>query len=107
MKVGNYNVRARKGCYLTQTTVDPVTSARFDIDAALRSPLDYTGVPLRVVVQPQTMADGKKKVPFSTVIAPAGVKVDTADNNHVFLEISYAVLTPMETQLRSRTKATT
>jgi len=94
VKVGNYNVRARKGYYLTQTTVDPVTSARFDIDAALRSPLDYTGVPLRVVVQPQTMADGKKKVPFSTVIAPAGIKVDTADNNHVFLEISYAVLTP-------------
>jgi len=94
VKVGNYNVRARSGYYLTQATVDPLSSARFDIDAALRSPLDYTGVPLRVVLKPEIAADGKKKVPFSTLIPPAGVKVDTADGNHVSLEISYAVLTP-------------
>jgi VWFA-related protein len=93
VKVGSYNVRARTGYYLTQTTVDPLTSARFDIDAALRSPLDCTGIPLRVAVKPQIEADGKKKLPFSGVIPAAGIKVDTADNNHVFLEISYAVLT--------------
>jgi hypothetical protein len=66
--------------------------AKLDIDAALRSPLDYTGVPLRVLLKSRVDADGKKKVPFSTVIPSTGVRVDTADNNHVFIEISYAVL---------------
>ena len=92
LKAGSYNVRARKGYYLTQATVDPLASARFDIDAALRSPLDYTGIPLRVLVKPQVVSDGKKKQPFSTVIPSTGVRVDTADNNHVFIEISYVVL---------------
>jgi hypothetical protein len=50
-------------------------------------------IPLRVAVKPLIEADGKKKVPFSAVIPAAGVKVDTVDNNHVFIEISYAVLT--------------
>jgi len=93
VKVGNYNVRARTGYYLTQATVDPLASARFDIDAALRSPLDYTGIPLRVLVKPQTDTDGKKKQFFSTVIPSTGIRVDTADNNHVFIEVSYVVLT--------------
>jgi VWFA-related protein len=92
LKAGHYNVRARQGYYLTQATVDPLASAKFDIDAALRSPLDYTGVPLRVLLKSRVDADGKKKVPFSTVIPSTGVRVDTADNNHVFIEISYAVL---------------
>jgi hypothetical protein len=93
LKAGHYNIRARQGYYLTQATVDPLASAKFDIGAALRSPLDYRGVPLRVLLKSQIDTDGKKKLPFSTVIPSTGVRVDTADNNHVFIEISYAVLT--------------
>jgi len=92
VKAGTYNVRARKGFYLTPTTVDPLTSARFDIEAALRSPLDYTGIPLQVILKPQVEADGKKKLPFSTVISPSGLNVDITENNHVFIEVSYSVL---------------
>ncbi len=106
VKAGSYNVRARKGYYLTQATVDPLTSARFDIDAALRSPLDYTGIPLKVVlVKPQNETDGKQKVPFSAIIPASGVKVDADDNNHVFLEISYAALTPDGKILSSQSRS--
>ena len=38
---------SRHGYFLTQTTLDPLTSAKYDIDTALRSPLDYTGLPSR------------------------------------------------------------
>lgn len=94
VKVGTYYVRARKGYYLTQTTVDPASAARFDVDAALTSPLAYTGVPLRVSLKPPIAAEGKNKVPFFTAIAPLGITVDNADNNHVFVDVSYVALTP-------------
>lgn len=94
VKVGTYHVRARKGYYLTQTTADPVSSARFDVNAALTSPLDYTGVPLRVLLKAPAIAEGKSKIPFFTTIPPMGITVDNADNNHVFLDVSYIALTP-------------
>jgi len=94
VKVGSYHVRARKGYYLTQTTVDPASAARFDVDAALTSPLDYTGVPLRVLLKAPTAADGKRRIPFFTAIAPSGITVDNADNNHIFIDVSYIALTP-------------
>ena len=93
VKAGSYHVRARKGFYLTQTTIDPLASSRFDVDAALRSPLDYTGVPLRVLLNPAATSDDKKKVAFSTVVLPGGITVESEENNHIFLDISYAVLT--------------
>ncbi|HYM76012.1 MAG TPA: VWA domain-containing protein [Candidatus Dormibacteraeota bacterium] len=93
VKAGNYHVRAREGYYMTQATANPSTSARYDVDAALKSPLDYTGIPLRILLKPQIAADGKRKLPFSTVISPTGITVDSTDNNHVFLDISYSVLT--------------
>jgi VWFA-related protein len=94
VKAGSYHVRARKGYYLTQTTIDPASAARFDINSALTSPLDYTGVPLTVFLKPAVTAENKRKISFATAIPAGGITVDTADNNHLFIDVSYLALTP-------------
>jgi len=93
VKVGDYHVRARKGYFLTQATVDPLASAKYDIEAALTSPLDYTGLPLRVRLKPEMTGTEKRRVTFSMSMPPKVVTVDSTDNNHVFLDIAYVVLT--------------
>ena len=94
LKAGKYTVRARMGYYLTQSTVNPVASASFDLDMALRSPFDYTGIPLRLVTKSQVDPQGKKTVTFSATIPLSGIQVDASDrdNNHLFIEIAYAAL---------------
>ncbi len=52
VKVGDYHIRARHGYFLTETTIDPKASASYDIDNALKSPFAYSGLPLRVVLEP-------------------------------------------------------
>jgi len=94
VKAGSYHIRARKGYYLTQTTADPASGARFDINSALTSPLDYTGVPLTVFLKPAVMAENKRKISFATAISAGGITVDIADNNHLFIDIYYLALTP-------------
>lgn len=93
VKVGGYHVRARKGYYLSRTTLDPLASTRFDVDAALTSPLDYPGVPVRVLLKPPVIDGDKRRVTFSTVMPGKGIMVDNADNNHVFVDVAYMVLT--------------
>ena len=61
VKVGDYHVRARHGYFLTQTTLDPLTTAKYDIDSALRSPRDYTGLPVRMVLNPVVANGGSAK----------------------------------------------
>jgi VWFA-related protein len=93
VKVGDYHVRARHGYFLTQTTLDPLTSAKYDIDSALKSPLDYTGLPVRMVLNP-TVPDGdKRKVIFSMMVPPKVARVDSDDKNHMYVDIAYAVWT--------------
>jgi VWFA-related protein len=93
VKVGDYHVRARHGYFLTQTTLDPLTSAKYDIDSALRSPLDYTGLPVRMVLNPAVVNGEKRKVTFAMVVPPNVAKVDSDDKNHLHVDIAYAVWT--------------
>jgi VWFA-related protein len=84
VKVADYNVRARRGYHLTQVTVDPVKSAKSDMDSALGSPFDYTGIPLRLVLA------NKEKLGFTVLVPPNSSVIDPTDN-HLFLEIAYAI----------------
>jgi VWFA-related protein len=93
VKVGDYRVRARHGYFLTQTTLDPLTSAKYDIDSALRSPLDYTGLPVQMVMNPTVVNGNKRKVTFAMTVPPKGARVDSDDKNHMHVEIAYAVWT--------------
>jgi len=93
VKVGDYHVRARQGYFLTQTTLDPLTSAKYDIDSALRSPLDYTGLPVQMVLNPTVVNGDKRKVTFAMMVPPKVARVDSDDKNHMHVDIAYAVWT--------------
>ena len=90
VKAGDMPVRARTGYYLTQATLDPQGSAKLDIDTAIGSPLEYTGIPVKLVVEPPSSAAGKRKVSFAMQVPPNIATVDAANNNHMFVEIAYA-----------------
>jgi hypothetical protein len=91
VKVADYHVRARSGYFLTETTVDPAISAGYDIDSALKSPFDYTGLPLRVVLKPPVSQGDKRKVTFAMTMPPKAASVDDSDSNHLHVDIAYAV----------------
>jgi VWFA-related protein len=93
VKVGDYHVRARHGYFLTQTTLDPLTTTAYDIDNALKSPFDYTGLPLRMTLNPPATTGDKRKVTFAMTMPPKSATVDNADNNHLHVDIAYAVWT--------------
>lgn len=91
VKAGDYHVRARHGYFLTQTTMDPKVTAAYDIDNALKSPFDYTGLPLRVTLPPPVSQGDKRKVTFAMTMPPKAASVDNSDNNHLNVDIAYAV----------------
>jgi VWFA-related protein len=93
VKVGNYHVRARHGYFLTRTTLDPLTSTGYDMDNALKSPFDYTGLPLRVTLNQPVATGDKRKVTFAMIMPPKSATVDNADGNHLHVDIAYAVWT--------------
>jgi VWFA-related protein len=93
VKVGAYHVRARHGYFVTQTTMDPMNTAKYDIDNALRSPLDYTGLPLRMALNPPAPDGDKRKVTFAVMTPPKSTKIDSEDKNHLNVDIAYAVWT--------------
>jgi VWFA-related protein len=91
VKVGDYKIRARNGYFATQAAIDALVSAKNDLDTALNSPLDYTGLPLRLVLDKPEAAGAKRKLTFSMVMPPKAAKIDAEDGNHLFVEIAYAL----------------
>ncbi|MGH9492851.1 MAG: VWA domain-containing protein, partial [Terriglobales bacterium] len=83
------NVRARAGYMAGVAVKKPEDLSRLDVRTALRSPLDYTAVPLWLhwYGQPAAGTGIKKKVPFAIFIPPQGSAIDTGANNRVSLEI--------------------
>lgn len=91
VRVADYKVRARDGYYMTQTTVDPTSTARSDIDQALTSPFDYTGLPMRIMSNPPVADGAKRKVTFAMTMPPKAVTLDATDNHHLHVDIAYVV----------------
>ena len=93
VKVKDYKVRARRGYFLTQATIEPLRTARYDIDNALKSPLDYTGLPVRIILDHPVPSGEKRKLTFAMMLPPKVAKVDSDNKNHLYVEISYEVRT--------------
>jgi VWFA-related protein len=105
VKSDAYRVRARQGYYLTQSDLDPVITARIDLDRALNSPLDETGIPVHVRFD-NPVADGaKKKVRFALALPPALPIIDEADGNRLNLEIVYVVRNAQGKELDRKSQA--
>jgi VWFA-related protein len=91
VKDHDYRIRSREGFFVTQTTMDPLSSEGMDIREALTSPLDYTGMPLSVKLETPVASGAKKKVGFSLLVPPNAATVDASDNDRLNLEIWYVV----------------
>lgn len=84
------NMRYRKGFLLSRDTSP--RSAQQDIQLALGSPLDYTGVPVSVTWSDREpgKAPGKTKIRFDLVMPPSFASVDESDDNHMVVDIAVA-----------------
>jgi len=82
------NVRYRKGFFLSRDASS--ATARQDIQLALSSPLDYTGIPIAVTwsgTEPGKLA-GKTRMQFELVMPANFALVDESDQNHMVLDIA-------------------
>jgi VWFA-related protein len=76
------DVHCRDGFFVTKGTLDPTLSRKLDIDTALLSPFDSTGVPV-TVRWTGTTADGTmKKTTFDIHVPASGVMFDASQGNH-------------------------
>jgi VWFA-related protein len=82
------SVRARSGFYVPAVGGDPNETRQTDLAAALQSPLDFTQVPVKLILTKVTPAAeaGKMNVDYDVVIPPNAVTIDEAANNHVKVE---------------------
>jgi hypothetical protein len=96
VKREHVEVRARSGFFVTNATVNPEITHDTDLVAALKSPLDYTGLSLAAHWDDVAASKepGKKSVRFIVHVEPDANLIDTGDNNHIALEFVAAATTP-------------
>ncbi|MFZ0313811.1 MAG: VWA domain-containing protein [Candidatus Korobacteraceae bacterium] len=79
-------VRARAGYLVTEVAVNPERTHKADVEFALISPFESTGIPITEQWQ-GVQADGsKKKIGFVLQVPAAGL-IDEADKNRIDVEI--------------------
>lgn len=80
--------RYRNGFFLSRDT--SAVSVRQDIQLALGSPLDYTGVPVSVTWSGREpgKVPGKATMRFDLVLPPSFAAVDESDENHMVVDIA-------------------
>lgn len=85
VKVPALRVRARSGFFLDEKSLSPEATRDSDFELALRSPLDYTGLKLRVPVRNMEDKGASKRVTFSIKLHDPAV-LDTDNANHFLLQ---------------------
>jgi VWFA-related protein len=87
VKRGGTHVRARNGFFVVRQPGDTDRARSSELIAAVRSPFDFTGLPLTVRWGGRGGVSGaKKNVDFDVLLNANTVTTDEADNNHVSLE---------------------
>lgn len=82
------HIRARDGFFLTRSLLDPQESHDSDIMLALQSPLEYSALPLTVVVGAQERAGSKRKVTLEVVLPANVASIDADDGNRLSLDFA-------------------
>jgi VWFA-related protein len=82
-------VRARTGYYVGEEQ-DKGKQVQEEMELALTSPIDYSGVPLTVKWSPvkESATPGKKKVEFLFALPPGTATIDAEHGNHISLEFA-------------------
>jgi VWFA-related protein len=89
-----YRVQARAGYFLEDNVFDPSVEMASDLDLALVSPIDYTGLPLRLKIGMPTAANGEYELPFVLSVGKGAIRADASNSNRLFVAYSYIVRTP-------------
>lgn len=79
-------VRSRSGFFVTRAAPDAAAARRMEISLALRSPLDYTALPLKVRWMGMEAHGEKRRIRFEVELAPDSATIDEDDGNHIDLE---------------------
>jgi VWFA-related protein len=102
VKVGRPDVRVRsRSGYYVRAPRDESLARKEDIQLALTSPLDFTGVRFTVRVTGIKDANAKKNVGFTFLIPAGVVTVDESDTNHVSLDFAALAEKPDGTLVES------
>jgi VWFA-related protein len=75
-------VHCRDGFFVTKGTLDPTLSRKLDIDTALLSPFESTGVPVTVRWMGTTGDGAMKKIAFAIHVPASGIMFDASQGNH-------------------------
>lgn len=80
-------VRARAGFFVTNATTNPQASRQLDIEAAIASPFESTGLPVTVKWLGMSAHEDKKTVDFSIRLPAGAMFIDEPHNNHYDMEL--------------------
>lgn len=86
VKKPNTEVRAREGFFITNATTNPAASRQLDVESALVSPFDSTGIPMTVSWRGVSPSGDKRKVDFNIHLQGGGIFIDEPHNNHFNIE---------------------
>jgi hypothetical protein len=94
VKRSGVNVRSREGFFLTKPGEDDAKRRAADIELALRSPFEFTALPLTVrwTGRSTNPSGNKTGVEFDLMVGGSGITIDEMDNNHVSLEFNAVAL---------------
>ena len=79
-------VRARAGFFVTNATTNLASTRQLDVENAISSPFDSTGIPITVKWTGKSTEGDKKTVDFNIHIAGGSVLIDEAHANRFDLE---------------------
>ncbi len=85
---GDLKVRARSGYFVSKNQLTAEQSKNMDLQDALTSPLEFTGVPMRLQWGPVTDGAETKKVQFILTLPPNSFTLDQENGNAIDLVIA-------------------
>jgi VWFA-related protein len=81
-------IRARKGFFVTNATVQPDSTRDYDLQTALTSPIDGTGIPVSLKWTGISGSGDKKKANFLVEIPPNAVTIEGGQQSHLKFDVA-------------------
>jgi len=85
-------VRARNGFFVTNATVNPEASKKVEIENALASPFDSTGMGMTVRWRGATADGDKNKIAFGVSLPPDNMTMEQREKTHFSVEFVASAL---------------
>jgi VWFA-related protein len=92
MRRHDTEVRARNGFFVTNATVNPMANRQTDLQFAVASPFDSTGIGVTVQWHGSSPDGDKRKVGFTLQLPPDSVTVEAGDKNRFDLDVLFVAI---------------